>query len=400
MVGEARPSRDRRDPPPSSSPAALTPVPRSQGRRPSSGTGALAAARQERQHHAVADRDVAHLGPDGPTSRPASCPSSIGTGRGRLPSTTDRSEWQIPAASMRTSSSVGPGSASSSSPTVSGTESRYGSGPPELLEHGAHDPHATSPSRHILCTPVHQLPRRCRPCDAGFRRPVAEICAAIGLASETVPTSSTPSKTLPSGPRPTASGRWTSPRRLLGRRTPPARWRTFRSRDADRDHPRPRRALAIRQEGGGAREPRARRARRERRRRDQQACSEIRRRRAPRPVRRRRHPGRRGHLDQHERERGRSPTSRSSSWGARRAATTSCTRSTTSTAARARTTSIRPPLKIASRSAARPARGDGERCATRSRRRAEEFHDVLKIGRTQLQDAVPMTLGQEFQPSP
>jgi aspartate ammonia-lyase len=28
--------------------------------------------------------------------------------------------------------------------------------------------------------------------------------------------------------------------------------------------------------------------------------------------------------------------------------------------------------------------------------KAEEFHDVLKIGRTQLQDAVPMTLGQEF----
>ena len=28
--------------------------------------------------------------------------------------------------------------------------------------------------------------------------------------------------------------------------------------------------------------------------------------------------------------------------------------------------------------------------------RAVEFHDVLKVGRTQLQDAVPMTLGQEF----
>ena len=30
-------------------------------------------------------------------------------------------------------------------------------------------------------------------------------------------------------------------------------------------------------------------------------------------------------------------------------------------------------------------------------RKAEEFADVLKMGRTQLQDAVPMTLGQEFQ---
>jgi len=30
------------------------------------------------------------------------------------------------------------------------------------------------------------------------------------------------------------------------------------------------------------------------------------------------------------------------------------------------------------------------------RAKAREFHDVLKVGRTQLQDAVPMTLGQEF----
>ncbi len=29
--------------------------------------------------------------------------------------------------------------------------------------------------------------------------------------------------------------------------------------------------------------------------------------------------------------------------------------------------------------------------------KAVEFHDILKMGRTQLQDAVPMTLGQEFQ---
>ncbi len=35
----------------------------------------------------------------------ASWPSSIGTGRTRLPSTTDRSEWHRPAASMRTRSS-------------------------------------------------------------------------------------------------------------------------------------------------------------------------------------------------------------------------------------------------------------------------------------------------------
>ena len=29
-------------------------------------------------------------------------------------------------------------------------------------------------------------------------------------------------------------------------------------------------------------------------------------------------------------------------------------------------------------------------------RKAAEFADVVKMGRTQLQDAVPMTLGQEF----
>ncbi len=29
-------------------------------------------------------------------------------------------------------------------------------------------------------------------------------------------------------------------------------------------------------------------------------------------------------------------------------------------------------------------------------RKADEFADVLKVGRTQLQDAMPMTLGQEF----
>ena len=34
--------------------------------------------------------------------------------------------------------------------------------------------------------------------------------------------------------------------------------------------------------------------------------------------------------------------------------------------------------------------------STRSAPRREEFKDILKMGRTQLQDAVPMTLGQEF----
>ena len=34
--------------------------------------------------------------------------------------------------------------------------------------------------------------------------------------------------------------------------------------------------------------------------------------------------------------------------------------------------------------------------ATAFATKGAEFHDVLKVGRTQLQDAVPMTLGQEF----
>lgn len=53
----------------------------------------------------------------------ASWPSSIGTGRTREPLTTDRSEWHNPAASMRTSSSVSPGGASSSSVIVNGVDS-------------------------------------------------------------------------------------------------------------------------------------------------------------------------------------------------------------------------------------------------------------------------------------
>jgi aspartate ammonia-lyase len=64
--------------------------------------------------------------------------------------------------------------------------------------------------------------------------------------------------------------------------------------------------------------------------------------------------------------------------------------------ARAPTTSTRP------RSASRPASRSSNcsrrwrTCATRSRRRPTQFADLLKLGRTQLQDAVPMTLGQEF----
>ncbi len=44
----------------------------------------------------------------------ASWPRSIGVGRIRLPSTTERSEWQTPATSMRTRISPGPGASNCS----------------------------------------------------------------------------------------------------------------------------------------------------------------------------------------------------------------------------------------------------------------------------------------------
>ena len=55
-------------------------------------------------------------------------------------------------------------------------------------------------------------------------------------------------------------------------------------------------------------------------------------------------------------------------------------------------TALKVALGTASRSLERALRGLVEHCTTKSK----EFVDVLKLGRTQLQDAVPMTLGQEF----
>jgi len=55
-------------------------------------------------------------------------------------------------------------------------------------------------------------------------------------------------------------------------------------------------------------------------------------------------------------------------------------------------TAVKVALGIACRSLEQALGGLVERCAAKSR----EFADMLKLGRTQLQDAVPMTLGQEF----
>ena len=104
--------------------------------------GALAAAGQERHDDALAGREVVDAGARAASTCPrASWPSSIGTGRTRLPSTTDRSEWHTPAASIRTSSSPGPGGSSSSSPTVRGRDRRQGRRPADLLQDRAADPH-------------------------------------------------------------------------------------------------------------------------------------------------------------------------------------------------------------------------------------------------------------------
>ncbi|KAA0085886.1 aspartate ammonia-lyase [Mycolicibacterium sp. P9-64] len=55
-------------------------------------------------------------------------------------------------------------------------------------------------------------------------------------------------------------------------------------------------------------------------------------------------------------------------------------------------TALKVALGTASRSLERALRSLVEHCTMKS----EEFADMLKLGRTQLQDAVPMTLGQEF----
>ena len=68
--------------------------------------------------------------PTASTRPAASWPRSIGTGRTRLPSSTDRSEWHTPAASIRTRTSVGPGPSSSTVATLMGAESAYGRGSP------------------------------------------------------------------------------------------------------------------------------------------------------------------------------------------------------------------------------------------------------------------------------
>ena len=118
---------------------------------------------------------------------------------------------------------------------------------------------------------------------------------------------------------------------------------------------------------------------------------------AARPVRGRRDPGRRRHLDQHERQRGdRQPRARAAR--PRSAASTQLP-------APARTRQPEPEhqRRLSDRGQARaavrhPAAAGGRWrcCSARSKRRPPSSPTCSKLGRTQLQDAVPMTLGQEF----
>ena len=117
---------------------------------------------------------------------------------------------------------------------------------------------------------------------------------------------------------------------------------------------------------------------------------------APRSVRRRRLSGRRRHVAQHERQRGaRQPRRRAARRAARHVSRAS-TRTITSTWGSRPTTSSRPRRgwRCCSGTSrwSTPARQLAESLA----RKADEFADVLKTGRTHLQDAVPITLGQEF----
>ena len=116
---------------------------------------------------------------------------------------------------------------------------------------------------------------------------------------------------------------------------------------------------------------------------------------AARPVRGRRDPGRRGHLDEHERQRGdREPRARAPGPRARRLRGAPPERTRQPEPEHER----RLPDRAQGRGLVRdpsPHRRDGHlRDAFEAKSR--EFEDMLKMGRTQLQDAVPMTLGQEF----
>ena len=128
----------------------------------------------------------------------------------------------------------------------------------------------------------------------------------------------------------------------------------------------------------------------------ERACERIARRAVPRSVRRRCHPGRRRHLDQHERQRGRSPTSRWRSWARPKGDYAALHPNDDVNMAQSTNDAYPTALRLAIIFAATPLIEALDELAYAFKAKAVEFADVLKMGRTQLQDAVPMTLGQEF----
>ena len=129
-----------------------------------------------------------------------------------------------------------------------------------------------------------------------------------------------------------------------------------------------------------------------------EACERDRGGQAARPVRGRRDPGRRRHLDQHERQRGdRQPRA-----GARWAIEQGRLRHLhpNDHVNLSQSTNDVYPTALQAGAVVRHRRGCWMRWPTCARAlrsaRPRSSRDVLKMGRTQLQDAVPMTLGQEF----
>lgn len=119
-----------------------------------------------------ADADPARAvpSPSRTTSPSTSCPSAIGVGRGRSPSTVDRSEWHSPAARTRTSSSPRPGGSGRSVSRVSGRVSSYGRPTPASRRTAAVVVIASPPGTGIpsSTTSVDPLGPAIRPCYASM----------------------------------------------------------------------------------------------------------------------------------------------------------------------------------------------------------------------------------------
>ena len=116
-----------------------------------------------------------------------------------------------------------------------------------------------------------------------------------------------------------------------------------------------------------------------------------------RSVSRGRVSGRRGHVVQHERQRGYRQPSPLSSWATERANISTChpNNHVNMLAVHQRRVSHGHPSGALHHADA-TSWATWNTCVRALRAKAVEFRDVMKMGRTQMQDAVPMTLGMEF----